>query len=113
MSVPVCGARRLAQLERFRIPADAIRRPAGTFSAGQQQRLVLLTVLLRRPQLVVLDEPTSALDVKMRHELAATLRRLAQEDGIAILLATHHLPFVSVVSDRVWRLSRAETEAMG
>jgi ABC-type multidrug transport system ATPase subunit len=100
-----------AQLERLRIPADAMGRSVGTFSAGQQQRLVLLTVLLRRPKLIVLDEPTSALDVKMRHELAVTLRRLAQDDGIAVLLATHHLPFVSVVSDRIWRLSRADAEA--
>jgi ABC-type multidrug transport system ATPase subunit len=85
-------------------------RSVGTFSAGQQQRLVLLTVLLRRPKLIVLDEPTSALDVKMRHELAVTLRRLARDDGIAVLLATHHLPFVSVVSDRIWRLSRDDAE---
>jgi ABC-type multidrug transport system ATPase subunit len=98
-------------LERFRIPADALRRPVGTFSAGQQQRLVLLTALLRRPRLVILDEPTSALDVEMRQELALLLRKLADEEKIAVLVTTHHLPFVSVVSDRIWQLTRLDGEA--
>lgn len=98
-------------LAQFRIPADALGRPAGTLSAGQQQRLVLLIMLLRQPRLIILDEPTSALDVEMRNELAQILRRMAKDDGLAILVATHHLPFVSVVSDRIWRLARIDGEA--
>jgi ABC-type multidrug transport system ATPase subunit len=100
-------------LQRFRIPADALRRPVSTFSAGQQQRLVLLMALLRRPRLVILDEPTSALDVEMRQELALLLRKLADEEKLAVLVATHHLPFVSVISDRIWQLARLDGEAGG
>jgi ABC-type multidrug transport system ATPase subunit len=98
-------------LERFRIPADALQRPVSTFSAGQQQRLVLLMALLRQPRLVILDEPTSALDVEMRQELALLLRKLADEEKLAVLVATHHLPFVSVISDRIWQLARLDGEA--
>jgi len=97
-------------LARFRIPGDAMNRPVATFSIGQQQRLVLLTALLRRPKLVVLDEPTSALDVEMRQELARILRGMADESGVTILITSHHLPFVSVISDRIWRLARTDMD---
>ena len=97
-----------AQLRRFSIPTDALTRSTRTFSAGQQQRLVLLIALLRQPKLVILDEPTSALDVEMRQELAVILRKMADEDGVTVLIATHHLPFVSVISDRIWRLHRVD-----
>ena len=59
---------------------------------------------------MILDEPTSALDIEMRRELGLILRRLADDDGVTVLVATHHLPFVSVVSDRIWRLSRSDAE---
>jgi ABC-type glutathione transport system ATPase component len=72
---------------------------------------VLLMALFRRPRLVVLDEPTSALDVEMRQELAKLLRKLRDEERIAILLTSHHLPFVSIVSDRIIGLARRDGEA--
>jgi len=98
-------------LGRFRIPPDALRRQVSTFSAGQQQRLVLLLALICRPRLVILDEPTSALDVEMRQELALLLRKLKDEEEIAVLVASHHLPFVSTISDRVCQLERRDIEA--
>ena len=105
------GRERAAELlTRFRIPTDALNRPVATFSIGQQQRLVLLVAILRRPKLVVLDEPTSALDVEMRRELALILRLLVDESGVTILVTSHHLPFVSVISDRICRLTRMEED---
>jgi len=99
-------------LESFRIPAAALRRPVATYSAGQKQRLVLLMALLRQPRLIILDEPTSALDVEMRQELALLLRKLKEEKRIAILLTSHHLPFVSIVSDRILELARRDSGAV-
>lgn len=97
-------------LARFRIPGEAMHRPVATFSIGQQQRLVLLAAVLRRPQLVVLDEPTSALDVEMRQELGLILRDMVETGGVTILLTSHHLPFVSLISDRIWRLMRTDAD---
>jgi iron complex transport system ATP-binding protein len=43
------------------------------------------------PQALVLDEPTSSLDLHATYELREILRKLAEE-GISIIMVTHHLP---------------------
>ena len=46
----------------------------------------------------------------MRQELARILRGMADESGVTILITSHHLPFVSVISDRIWRLARTDMD---
>ncbi len=86
---------------------ERIGLPLGTFgtrspyrlSGGEQRRLSLACVLVRRPELVVLDEPTFAQD---RHGYQALLEILAErfEDGTAIVAATHDERFVADIADR-------------
>jgi ABC-2 type transport system ATP-binding protein len=57
-------------------------------SGGQQARVALATVLLSRPQLLVLDEPTVGLDPVLRAELWDTFRSLARE-GATLVVSTH------------------------
>ncbi|MEV6741433.1 amino acid ABC transporter ATP-binding protein [Streptomyces sp. NPDC051104] len=70
-------------------------------SGGQQQRVAIARALAPGPRVLLLDEPTSALDPELVHEVLEVIRRLAREDGLTMLIATHQLRFAQEVADRV------------
>lgn len=73
----------------------------GQLSGGQQQRVALARALVTDPVLLIADEPTSMLDVSTRASIAATLIRLRDDRGLAVLLITHDLAEASKVCDRI------------
>ncbi len=60
-------------------------------SGGQKQRVAIAGVLAMRPRCIVLDEPTAMLDPVGRREVLDTVRRLNREQGITVVLITHHM----------------------
>jgi polar amino acid transport system permease protein len=74
-------------------------------SGGQQQRVAIARALAPRPSVLLLDEPTSALDPELVNEVLDVIRRLAEEDGLTMIISTHQLRFASEVADRVAFLS--------
>ena len=48
-------------------------------------------VLAMRPECIVLDEPTAMLDPAGRREVLDTVKRLNREQGITVVLITHHM----------------------
>lgn len=73
----------------------------GEFSGGQRQRVTLAIALASKPELLLADEPTTALDVTVQLKLLDLFKRLAKEQGLAILLVTHDLGVAACVADRV------------
>ncbi len=69
-------------------------------SGGQKQRIAIAGVLAMRPRCIVLDEPTAMLDPRGREEVIATIARLNREQGITVVLITHHMD-ETVGADRV------------
>jgi energy-coupling factor transport system ATP-binding protein len=76
-------------------------------SAGQQLSLVLALQLVKNAPVVVLDEPTRGLDYASKRALAKQLDLLRTSDR-AVLLATHDIEFVAMVSDRVLVIKSGE-----
>ena len=60
-------------------------------SGGQKQRIAIAGVLAMRPQCIVLDEPTAMLDPIGRSEVISTIERLNRDEGITVVLITHHM----------------------
>ena len=58
-------------------------------SGGQKQRVAIARALVSRPKLLLADEPTAALDSKTGSEVICLMRKLALEQGSAILIVTH------------------------
>jgi peptide/nickel transport system ATP-binding protein len=71
------------------------------FSGGQRQRIALARAIVHRPRLLVGDEPLSALDVTVRAQILALLRKLRDEEGMALLLVSHDIGVVQNVCDTV------------
>ena len=81
-------------------PAMAERFPH-EFSGGQRQRIALARAIVHRPRLLVGDEPLSALDVTVRAQILALLKKLRDEQGLALLLVSHDIGVVQNVCDTV------------
>lgn len=71
--------------------AGCQKRAPHLLSGGQKQRVAIAGVLAMRPDYLVLDEPTSMLDPAGRLEVMRTLRQLNAEQGVTIILITHHM----------------------
>ena len=60
-------------------------------SGGQKQRIAIAGVLAMRPQCIVLDAATAMLDPIGRSEVISTIERLNRDEGITVVLITHHM----------------------
>lgn len=71
--------------------AHLIGRTFSTGSQGERQLVLLARARFSAPELMILDEPASGLDLPARERLIASLDLAAEDDGPAMLIATHHL----------------------
>jgi ABC-2 type transport system ATP-binding protein len=92
--------------------ADARSRRVEQMSKGMQQRLGIAQALIGAPPLLLLDEPTSALDPVGRRTVRELLEELRRR-GISVLLNSHLLSAIELVSDRVAILLHGRLVAEG
>lgn len=79
----------------------AAEKRTSTYSRGMKQRLGLADVLIKAPELIILDEPTLGIDPTGVREFLDLIKRLREEQGLTVLLSSHHLHHVQQVCDRV------------
>ena len=82
------------------LTADKHKKTAA-FSRGMKQRLGLADVLIKRPDVIILDEPTLGIDPTGVRDFLALIKQLSQQQGLTVLLSSHHLHHVQQVCDRV------------
>lgn len=106
-------ARRLAEeaIERVGLSRDAGRKVAG-YSKGMRQRIRLAQAMAHHPAVLLLDEPLNGLDPMVRAEMIALFRQLA-ERGLHVVVSSHILHEVDLISDRVVLLNNGYVVAEG
>lgn len=92
---------RIAEVIRFVSLDDRIDERITRYSLGMRQRLGIAQALLHRPRLLILDEPTNGLDPAGMQDLRQMIRRLADEQGMAVLVSSHLLHDVQAVCGSV------------
>lgn len=93
-------------LEQAEVPEaeDRLSKYPHQLSGGLCQRIVFAIAICARPDLIIADEPTTALDVTVQKAVLDTLKKLARQDNIAIILITHDMGVVSEMCDYVYVL---------
>lgn len=59
-------------------------------SGGEQQRIALIRLVLKDPDIILADEPTASLDEKNRNVVIKSLKQLSKE-GKTVVVVTHDL----------------------
>lgn len=80
---------------------DRMSHRPGKLSGGEQQRVAVARSVILQPKLVLADEPTGSLDVRIGHEIQQLLFTLNQDQGIAMIIATHNREFAHKIGRQV------------
>lgn len=97
---PVSEAR-IQELIKFVGLEDAIYRKVRTYSLGMRQRLGIAQALLHKPSVLILDEPSNGLDPAGIRHLRDYLKEISKKENISILVSSHLLQEVELMSDKV------------
>lgn len=87
-------------LEKTEIPVRRMDDTPGTFSGGMQQRVQIAKAIANNPPLLFLDEVTTGLDVSVQARVLDLIRELQQELGIAMIVVSHDLSVIRMLTDR-------------
>jgi ABC-type multidrug transport system ATPase subunit len=101
LSDSLLASRIPALAERFEL-GDSLDRQVRTLSSGTIQRISLLRALLHQPKVLLLDEPTRSLDALAAADFRRFLKgEVLQRQGTSLLFASHTLPEIEILADRV------------
>ena len=98
-------------LERVSL-TEAADRKVAAYSKGMRQRIRLAQSIAHQPAVLILDEPLNGLDPMVRAETIALFRKLAAE-GLHLIISSHILHEVDMMSDRVVLLNNGYIVAEG
>ena len=77
-------------------------------SAGNKQKVGIISALFNRPKLVILDEPFNFLDPSSQNVLKHVLTEYNKETGATILVSSHNLAHTIDISTRIALLEKGQ-----
>lgn len=89
-----------------------INQKAGRYSLGMRQRLGIAQALLHKPSILILDEPTNGLDPAGIREIRRYIRKLADEENVAVVISSHLLSEIELMCDRIGIIKNGELIAI-
>lgn len=75
-------------------------RSAYSLSGGEAQRVCIARAMVSDPELLLLDEPSASLDAQMKSEMIRSIKNIAKERGIAVILVSHNFSDVLHFAER-------------
>ncbi len=90
-----------------------LNRPVAELSGGQKQTVNLASVLVMRPELLLLDEPSAGLDPVAAGEFFHLLQRVHRELGVTVLLCEHRLEEALPLATAAYYMEEGELSAGG
>jgi ribose transport system ATP-binding protein len=95
------AAKTAPYLKAVGVPDAKARQSAGSLSGGNQQKLLFARMSFVQPRVLLADEPTRGVDVGAKTDILEEVRRLAREEGVAVVLVSSETEEVIAYSDRI------------
>jgi ABC-2 type transport system ATP-binding protein len=83
-----------------------------SYSEGMKQKVIMISAIMHRPELLLLDEPLSSLDPKSARIVKDLLRQLASQ-GVTTIMSTHVLEIAEAMCDRIAIMYEGRLLALG
>ncbi len=98
-------------LEQFEL-VEVIDQIIDSYSKGMKQKLLLMSILLRNPEIYILDEPLIGLDPKSINFLKSYIKEISKQ-GKTVILCTHLLDLAESIANRIAIITNGEIIACG
>jgi phospholipid/cholesterol/gamma-HCH transport system ATP-binding protein len=106
-------ARRVAEMLRQVGLEGMENKYPSELSGGMQKRAALARALIRRPKILMLDEPTTGLDPTRTNSIHELVQRTQQNFGLTVVMVSHDVPQVFLVSDQIAFMHGGKMELVG
>ena len=70
-------------------------------SGGEQQRVAIASILVLKPQILILDEPTALLDPYMARKILSLLKKIQTESNITVIISEHRMDLIIPLVDEI------------
>ena len=88
-------------LEKVSLNESYLKKYPHEMSGGELQRMVIVTALLLKPEIIIFDEPTTSLDINTGRSIIKLLKKLKKEEKFSIIFISHDLDIIEDVSDEL------------
>ena len=92
-------------LKRFPRLRERFNQQASTLSGGEQQMMVIGRALMSKPKVLLLDEPSLGIAPKLVQDIARSILKISEEEGVSVLLVEQNSRMALSISNRAYIMS--------
>lgn len=92
----------------FNFPKGHLSKSPFKLSSGQKRKVILMSIILQRPDVIIFDEPTAFLDGASRKEFIEVIKKINKEYQTTMIFISHNLPDAERLSNRTILLDQGE-----
>jgi ABC-type polysaccharide/polyol phosphate transport system ATPase subunit len=101
------------QIIEFSGIEDFIENPVKTYSSGMRLRLAFSIAVQYEPEVLLIDEALSVGDAEFQRKSSRKMRELIEDKKRTVVIASHNLPQLSTMSDKIIWLDKGKLRMMG
>ncbi|WP_338972332.1 ABC transporter ATP-binding protein [Spiroplasma endosymbiont of Panorpa germanica] len=87
---------------------DKVKDKFNQLSSGMQKKALLASILVNKPEIIVLDEPTANLDIQTRKQFIGLLKKLSQKSDVGIIITSHNIDELETFINKIVLIKNGE-----